>query len=108
MRKTKINFNSIQKDKNIINLLKNLEKKIGENKFMLNDNWEGDLCAIGISDLNEKNLAYISTFGKKEGIYYVELENININKTGKFQTVEKHQNVNFEKLEKLFKKHLKI
>jgi len=108
MKKIKIISQSIEKDKSIINLLKKLEIKIGDNKFILNDNWKGDLCSIGISDLNENKLIYISTFGKEEGIYHVELENINIDKSGKFKTVEKHQNVNFEKLEKLLKNHLEV
>jgi hypothetical protein len=62
------------KDKKILQLLSHLKQAFGKDSFRVNDHWDGDLCAIGLTDINETYLLYVSTFGKPESTYYAELE----------------------------------
>ncbi|WP_339787163.1 MAG: hypothetical protein ACMVP2_05485 [Imperialibacter sp.] len=66
----------LRKDRSIIQLIDHLEKRFGLGEFTINDFWEADLCAIGISDPQKEVLIYISTYGKREGQYFISIENI--------------------------------
>lgn len=103
-----MNLDSLQKDKSIIEMLKQLRKRIGFDEIVLNDYWEIDLCAIGISDISYRYLVYISTCDRKEGQYYVELENLNKEKPTDYNTVGKYENVSILEVERLVLDHLKI
>jgi len=64
----------MQKDATIIELLDWLRERLGD-AFAINDHWEGNLCAIGISAPgNPAQLVYISTWRRPSGYYAVELE----------------------------------
>ena len=64
------------KDKGITRLIDYLDKRFGLGKFIINDFWDADLCAIGLSDPQKEVLVYISTYGKMEGQYFISIEDI--------------------------------
>jgi hypothetical protein len=99
MARTKLN-----KDKSIIHLIDHLDSRFGFDKFIINDFWNADLCAIGLSDPQKAALIYISTYNRKDGLYFVSIEDI------KDPTVstEKSENVEIEELEIIISKHLKL
>lgn len=44
-------------------------------EWELQDHWEGDLSAVGVSSPHDaRQLAYVSTWGQSNGLYHVELE----------------------------------
>ena len=92
----------LNKDKSIIHLVEHLESRFGLNKIIINDFWEGDLCAIGISDSQKNHLIYISTFNKKDGNYFISIEDIN------YPTIliEEFDNIEINKLETIISKYL--
>ena len=63
------------KDESILDVLAKLKKALRRRAFQVVDNWEGSLCAIGVaSPEDQRVLAYISTFDKPEGYYFLSLE----------------------------------
>ncbi len=71
-----MNREKLNKDKSILHLIDHLENRFGFGKFIINDLWDTDLCAIGLSDLQKKALIYISTYGKRNGRYFISIEDI--------------------------------
>lgn len=55
-------------------LVKYLQQKYGEENIVINDHWEEDFHAIGLTDNLGKHLAYISTISEKDNDYYLALE----------------------------------
>jgi len=66
----------IDKDKNIIYLVKWLHKKL-KNKLIIKDYWESDLTSIGILCLDKEKLLYISALNTKKYKFNVECEYLN-------------------------------
>lgn len=97
----KTGFDSLIKHKDIITLLSKLNELFPN--FIVNDFWEGDLCAVGISDFDKNTLIYISSFQKQRGKYYVEIEDISTNKNPKKTIIYHH--MNFDELLKNIKMH---
>ncbi len=65
----------LKKDKSIRGVLKRLRSHIGDEAFHVVDNWDADLFAVGIAKTSDHGtLAYISTWKKEPGKYFVELE----------------------------------
>jgi hypothetical protein len=63
------------KDPSIEELIGALGAHFGSDSFDIVDHWESDLCAIGIARRDDHRvLAYLSTLGRPEQPYYVELE----------------------------------
>lgn len=94
----------LEKDNSIIFLVKNLEERIGLGKFIINDFWDADLCAIGLSDPKKEALLYVSTHNRKSGLYYLSVENIN--EPGG-PTME-FENIDISELESIVREHLKL
>ena len=99
-----MNIEKLNKDKSIIHLIAHLKSRFGLEKFVLNDFWDADLFAIGISDPQKEILIYISTYGKKKGEYFISIEDID-NPTSPIDLSEK---VKMKKLEMKIAKYLKI
>jgi hypothetical protein len=53
------------KDKRIKEIVKHLQDKFGADNIVVKDHWDGDNCAIGLTNKHDKNLVYISTYKKK-------------------------------------------
>lgn len=94
----------MNKDKSIIQLIAHLENRFGLGKFVINDYWDADLCAIGLSDPQKKFLIYISTCGKKKGQYYISIEDIDDPTISNI----KSENMEIKDLEIEIANHLKI
>jgi hypothetical protein len=63
------------KDEAIKDLLAKLPKALRGRAYQVVDHWEASLCAIGVASPEEKRvLAYISTFDKPRGYYFLSLE----------------------------------
>jgi hypothetical protein len=61
-----MSYKDLQKDDRILEIVKHLFDKFGDDCFKIRDYWDADLCAIGLSDNSEKYLFYISTYNKQE------------------------------------------
>lgn len=60
----------MNKDPSIVKLVADLRSVLGATAFEILDNWDADLCAIGLfasRDLNR--VVYVSSFGKAEGFF---------------------------------------
>lgn len=99
----------LTKDKSILDLLAQLEKRLGAKNFIVNDKWETDLCAIGIAHpKNPSVLVYICTYQKPSEKYFVSLELPP--KEGSDQPYEPAGDVqtsDFEELIAIIQKHFK-
>ena len=63
------------KDHTIMRALAQLKKELGEGAFRVVDDREASAYAVGVASPKRKGLlAYISTFDKPEGYYFLSLE----------------------------------
>jgi hypothetical protein len=106
---SQMNFKNLDKDKTIKLIVKHLADKFGADKFKIKDYWEGDLAAIGLSDVSEKYLIYISTYGKSRNNYFVALEELHTEGTdAPYKAIGDFDEVSLDRLEDLFLSHLRI
>lgn len=70
----KLKDKNLNKSKKILFVLEFLQNKYGEPNIIINDHWEADKEAIGLTDKTGQYLAYISTYNKKENTYFLSLE----------------------------------
>ncbi|WP_196889832.1 hypothetical protein [Aureivirga sp. CE67] len=96
----------MEKDETILELIAEINKEFDENKYLLKDFWEGDLCAIGFSDLNEEILIYVSTWEKEKGCFYIEIEKSNKDNPEKYRVLDRKENVEFKELKSIFRSYL--
>jgi hypothetical protein len=96
----------IDKDLQIRRIVDYLFNKYNE-KILIKDFWDADLCAIGLSDKTEKYLIYISTFGLPIDRFNVVLENIPDNKENSL-IVGEFNDIAFDKLERILVDHFRI
>lgn len=99
-------YEDLKKDDKIKLTVKHLADKFGERNFKIKDYWDSDLCAIGLTDIEEKYLVYISTYGDKA--YYVSLENLKTVDDHPYAAVGDFDSVSLEGLETIFAKHLRL
>jgi hypothetical protein len=97
---------SLDKDEKIKRVLKHLAGKFGEGSFKIKDYWEGDLCAIGLTDKDEKHLVYISTYS--DNGYYISLENLKEYNGLPYEPVGDFENSDLRELERIFAQHLRL
>jgi hypothetical protein len=99
----------MEKDATVMELLDWLRERLG-NAFTVTDNWEPDLCAIGISAPDDPaQLVYILTWGRPAGRYAVELETAPPEGSDlPFQTVGRFDLISREELLGIVTKHLGI
>jgi len=95
------------KDISIIKLVEYLMKRY-RGQFKIKDLWDGDRCAIGLTDITEKYLIYISTIGLDKKGYFVALENPSKDKELPYEPAGDFDNLTLIELEDKFKKHLRI
>ena len=96
------------KDGSIHDLLAKLEKALRGRAFRVVDHWGASQCAIGVaSPEDERVLAYISTFDKPEGYYFLSLE-LPPPPGGERSYVPagEYEHLNFRQLARLIKRHL--
>ncbi|GAL85937.1 hypothetical protein MYP_3166 [Sporocytophaga myxococcoides] len=103
-----MNYEELNKDEKIISTIKHLIDKFEIGNFKIKDYWDGDLCAIGLTDNEEKYLIYFSTYG--DNGFFVSLENLKLEGDLDFpyEPAGDFNNVNLEDLEKIFIRHLRL
>lgn len=99
-------YEELNKDEKIKWTVEHLAKKFGEDSFNIKDHWDTDLCAIGLTDKDEKHLIYISVIDP-DG-YYIALENSIAVDDFPYEPAEDFDNVSLEELEKIFAQHLRL
>lgn len=93
------------KDRSILELLSRLD--IGNNRWRIQDHWDADLCAIGLSsDLNPQHLVYVSTFDREAGRYDFECEIVDKLYPEKYTVANSGANVDFLTLYQAIRHHL--
>ena len=96
----------MQKNDRIKSLISHLEKKFGSKSFIVKDFWGSDQDAIGLSNISESKLIYISAFIDQDN-YYVALEKGRIN-ASEYIPLNDFCDVSLEELEFIFAKHLDL
>jgi hypothetical protein len=69
-------------------------------RFVVTDHWEADLCAIGLSGIERPMaLAYVSTYGRAEGKYFLDVEIVHASQPdGAGQVIERHEPITPDEL----------
>lgn len=104
----KLKDKHLNKSKKIIYILELLQNKYGETNIVLNDHWEADKEAIGLTDKTGQYLAYISTYNQKENTYFLSLENPPTNDEELYSPAGDFDNVSLVELEDLLARHLRL
>ena len=94
-----------EKDASIRDLVHRLEAALGEETFVICDNWEADNFALGLAHPEVADLcAYVCTFGMPLGEYFVSLEH----PSGQQLDVssDEYDRVSFEELVEIVSSHL--
>ncbi|HTE25805.1 hypothetical protein [Flavitalea sp.] len=104
----KLKERKLHKSKKIFNVLESLENKYGRTNIVINDHWEGDREAIGLTDKTRQYLGYISTYRKEDGTYFLSLENPPSDDKMRFTPAGEFDNITFADLEKLLIEHLRL
>ena len=95
-----------QKDISIKNIVQHLQSQLGIHNIIINDYWDGDNCAIGLTDKDHKNVVYISTWKKKNNEFYVSLECPSDNENENYSECGEFDNINIDKTVEIVKQHL--
>ena len=103
-----LKYKNINKGKKIIYILEFLQNKYGETNIIINDHWEADKEAIGLTDKTRQYLAYISTYNKKHDTYYLSLENPPVDDKMPFSAAGKFDDISLVDLESVLTKHLRL
>ena len=100
----------MNKDKSILDFVKNLEKEIDSSSYKVIDHVESDLFSVYIGNYIETDrLVFISTLNLEKGKYYYECELPEIDEDTKFPVVvSKKDNVDFNQIVNVIRRHLDI
>jgi hypothetical protein len=95
-----------QKDKTIKAIVRHLQDNLGVDNIVIKDYWDADNFAIGLTNKEDKNLVYISTWQKKNNEYFVELESPAENE--EYKNCGDFDNISVEKVEEIVRTHLSL
>ena len=101
-----MNFENLNKDDKVVATLKHLANKFGSKSFKVADHWDGDLCAIGLTDNKDKYLVYFSI--RVDNAFYVSLENLKTGDDRMYEPAGDFNDVDLETLERIFLQHLQL
>ncbi len=96
------------KDKTINEIIDYFQSKFGKTDILIQDYWEADCCAIGLTDKTRQYLVYISTYGTEQNKFNVSLENPSINNDLPYLPSGDFDNLSLENLEKIVIEHLRL
>lgn len=96
------------KSERILYVVNFFQSKYGTTNILINDHWESDAEAIGLTDRSGLFLAYISTISGKDNNYYLALENPSADNQLPYSRAGEFDNLSLKELENLLTKHLKI
>lgn len=94
------------KDKSIIEAVQYLQNKFGEEKVIIEDHWDGDMCAIGLTGPTKTNLVYISTYKISAGLFFVSIELPSKDINFPYIDGGSFENITLLELEEIVKKYL--
>lgn len=100
----------LDKDPAVVDVVQRLIARSGATNVRVNDHWEADRCAVGLSRPGEdRPLVYITTWRMPPGTYCVELEApAPPESQASSVVVERHERVPFEELFALVSRFLRI
>gem|GEM_PF-652655 len=98
----------INKSEKILHVIDFFQSKYGPTNILINDHWESDREAIGLTDRSGQFLAYISTLSDKDNIYYLALENPATGNELPYSPAGEFNNLSLKELESLLTKHFKL
>ena len=104
----KLKDKQLNKSKRIIYVLEFLQNKYGETNIVINDHWEADKEAIGLTDKTGQYLAYISTISDIDNNYFLALENPSVDNEIPYSPVGDFDNISLTELEKILTRHLRL
>lgn len=96
------------KSQQIQNLTTHLQNKYGATNIIINDFWEGDLNAIGLSDKTKQFTAYICHFRKTKNKFFVSLENPPTSDQLPYTSGGDFDDLSLEEVESIIINHLRI
>ena len=96
------------KSQQIQNLTTHLQKKYGSTNIIINDCWEGDMTAIGLSDKTKQFTVYICHFGKAKNKFFVSLEDPPTTDQSPYSPGGDFDDLSLEEVELIIDKHLRI
>ncbi len=98
----------MKKDAGIIKVVQHLQSKFGEMEILIQDHWDADLMAIGLTDRLGKYLISISTFDLQPERFYVALEITTTEVDNPYENAGEMSNISLEELELIAAQHLQI
>jgi hypothetical protein len=98
----------LNKSKRILHIVEFLQDKYGETNIVINDHWESDKEAIGLTDKTGQYLAYISTISNKDNNYFLALESPPVDNEMPYSPAGDFDNVSLAELEKILTRHLRL
>ena len=96
------------KNQRIVDVVKHLQTKYGANNILIQDHWESDENAIGLTDKSGQYLGYISTIIGNDDSYYLALENPSIDTDVQYVPAGEFDNIGLIELENLLSRHLRL
>ena len=96
------------KDNSIKDIVKHLQVKFGADNIVVKDHWDADNFAIGLTNKDDINLVYISTYKKKSNEYFVELESPAENENDEYKNCGDFDHISVDKVEEIVRTHLSL
>jgi len=96
----------LKKDDQVKWIVSKLKKRFSD-QIIIKDYWEADLCAIGLADIDEKYLIYLSTYGspnQKMDLIIEVLENDN----EQTKIIGEYKKISLSELENILTDHIRI
>lgn len=97
------------KDKSLIDLIEKLKLRVNFSLIEIVDNWDADLCAIGLK--RQERLVYLSTWNFADGIYDgydYDFELLNEQQPDKLNVLKEARNIKEEECITDIKKFLDV
>jgi hypothetical protein len=98
----------IGKSERISNIVNHLQTKYGADNILIQDHWETDENAIGLTDKSNQYLGYISTISDIDDNYYLALENPPVDNSFPYSDAGDYDNISLMELENILAKHLRL
>ena len=104
----KLKDKNLNKSKKILHIVEFFQSKYGATNILINDHWDSDKEAIGLTDKSGQYLAYISTISDRDNDYYLALENPPVDNELPYSPAGEFDNLSLIELENKLTKHLKL
>ena len=99
IRTTDLEIQLLKKDDRVKWIVSELKKTFPD-KTVIKDCWEADLCAIGLADIDEKYLIYISTYGLPNQKLDLIIEDLG-NDTEQTKIIGEYKNISLNELKNI-------